>query len=235
MTSLPVTYCPHTTPPNSENQSVQAPTNQFSMTAGSFHRPGHSGIRAILDDMYTILPPERPGRPEYKRCRTTFGLMRSIFRKAETSENLETEYIELAKLEPALRQQLEGLNSCKGIPEKMMKCLDELKITVAVMLKGGLTPNDISCQMAENETEHVELQVMDPKPRVESNQIKIPVKLIPETKLDSLREDLAAANAKIVRLINENNSLTTSLQQVTSERDSLLRQAGKLSSARGSW
>ncbi|ORX95938.1 hypothetical protein BCR34DRAFT_607809 [Clohesyomyces aquaticus] len=67
------------------------------------YRSGHSGVGAILDDIFDVLPPNISGKSEYQRCHTTFGLMQAVHYKAKPLETPDVEQKELSKLEPALR------------------------------------------------------------------------------------------------------------------------------------
>lgn len=130
--------------PPAENSSPTPSAQPTKMARELQHRSGHAGIRAILDDIFGVLPPEhRAGNPGYKRCRTTFGLMQSFLLKAETSDNPIKDYIELQKIEPALRQRLQDLKSAKGVPANMTQCLDELKHAFAEMMEKQWTAADV--------------------------------------------------------------------------------------------
>ncbi|KAF2650868.1 hypothetical protein K491DRAFT_573756, partial [Lophiostoma macrostomum CBS 122681] len=95
------------------------------------NRTGSSGIGAILEDMSDVLPPETSTRPEYRACRTTYGMMKSFLNKAMVSDHPLIEYKELQKLEPALRERLHAMKAKKGVPSKMIDLLDEIKASLA--------------------------------------------------------------------------------------------------------
>ncbi|KAF2702904.1 hypothetical protein K504DRAFT_463931 [Pleomassaria siparia CBS 279.74] len=198
------------------------------------HRPGHAGLRAILDDIFDLLPPEGRGNPAYARCRTTYGLMNSFHLKAETSETPTKEYVELQKMESALRQRLLALESTKGVPDRMIKCLDELRISVAEVIDKGWTVLDV--------LPDVQGLFIDDEEREKQRKVdRQGNKLIPERevkkvkdKLAEMRKELQAERAKVSRLNEENNNLTMKLKVVTSERDRLLGQTRLGEGSRGS-
>jgi hypothetical protein len=189
--------------------TIQNPFVQiFNMPPVPPHRRGHAGVRAILDDIFTVLPPEY-GKPEYKRCRTTFGLLQSFFNKAETSEDPKKEYVEVQKMELALRQRLLALPSTKGVPPKMIQCLDELKVAIAEVIQMGWSIKDDEVLKMEE----MQLGKEEVSPKV---NIKI------KDQLQKYKSALAEEKTKN-RLLNEEiNRVAMRLRAVEAERDRLL-------------
>jgi hypothetical protein len=91
-------------------------------------RLGHAALAAILHDMNRYLPPDTIDRPGYKHCRTTYGLMNTTYQRSETSDDPEKEYKKLRALERDLRRRLNLLDVSKGVPEKMVQSMDELRL-----------------------------------------------------------------------------------------------------------
>lgn len=179
------------------------------MSTPPTHRRGHAGLRAILNDIFTVLPPEY-GLPEYKRCRTTFGLLQSFFNKAETSDDPKKEYIEVQKMEPALRQRLLALTSTKGVPIKMTQCLDELKVAIAEVIETGWSFKDDEVLRLED----LQLEKEEEVPP------KLNIKI--KDKVQKYKDALAEEKTKNLLLNEENNRLVLRLRSVEAERDRLL-------------
>jgi chromosome segregation ATPase len=203
------------------------------------HRTGSSGIAAILEDMLSVLPPQTSTRPEYRACRTTYGMMKSFLNSALESAHPLTEYKELQKMEPALRCRLHAMKAKKGVPPKMIELLDELKGSVAEIV--GLGDDGVR-RLHEMEREVEGLLELgtgayadhDHEPNSKRME-KGKEKMVPESKLkkvrDSLLQQLKEANEKIAQLNSriaplnaENNRLTLQLRHVAAERDQALRE-----------
>jgi hypothetical protein len=179
------------------------------MSTPPTHRRGHAGLRDIINDIFIVLPPEY-GLPEYKRCRTTFGLLRSFFNKAETSEEPKKEYIEVQKMELALRQRLLALPSTKGVPVKMIECLDELKVAVAEVIETGWSfKGDVVLKL-----ENLHLG------KEEEVQPKLNIRI--KDKVHKYKDALVEEKTKNMLLNEENNRLVLRLRTVEAERDRLL-------------
>src|SRR5690348_16506303 len=98
---------------------VKAPSAKFNAA--------HALVWAIFDEILEELPPERDGKPKFRRCRTMFGMMQTFLQKVETSSVPVRDCVEIQKLKVSLRQQLEAASPNKGVPQKMTKGLKELR------------------------------------------------------------------------------------------------------------
>jgi hypothetical protein len=185
------------------------------MATNATLRRGHVGIKAILDDMVAVLPPENTTNMAYMRIHTTFGLLPQCIRKAETSDDPSRQYRELQKLEEALRKRLQDLQAKKGIPTKMQKCLDELRDAIREALEQGVD-TDFMIQGYED-------MVAAPEPTLEEKTLKRPERMVTERRFKDLWEELKEEKRKNADLNRENNDLVLRLKSAQAECDQLLR------------
>lgn len=185
------------------------------MAANATPRRGHIGIKAILDDMVGVLPPENTTNMAYMRVHTTFGLLPQCIKKAETSDDPSKQYRELQKLEEALRKRLEDLKAKKGIPQKMQNCLDELRDAIKEALEQGV---DMDFMIKGYEE-----MIVAPEPTLEEKMLRRPERMVTESRFKKLWEALKEEKKKNAELNQENNELTMRLKRVEAERDQLLR------------
>jgi DNA-binding transcriptional MerR regulator len=172
-------------------------------------RRGHAGIGAIIEDMEPYLPPETVDRPGYKQCRTTYGLLTTTYKRAETTDVPEKVYKELQQLEHDLRRRLQNLNASKGIPAKMTQFLDDLKAALDHAMAEGVDANFLIQGIADLLEEKPENQ---PAPKPER------VRMVPDTKYKKVKAELAEAKKKIQKLNEENNNLVLYIKKLESER-----------------
>jgi chromosome segregation ATPase len=175
-------------------------------------RVGHAAIGAILLDMDRYLPSITINRPDYRRCRTVYGLMNTTYRRIDTSKNPEKGYRELQDLEQDLRRSLDNLEAKKGIPVKMTQYLDELKNAIDDALAEGVTVDFLTQGIVDMLQEQPNAQP-DPQPEL--------AKMIPDTKYKKVRAELAEAKKKIQKLNEENNALAVKVKRLEMERDKL--------------
>jgi small-conductance mechanosensitive channel len=168
-------------------------------------RIGHAAIATILLDMDRYLPSVTINRPDYRRCRTVYGLMNTAYRRIDTSKNPEKEYKELQDLEQDLRDSLDNLDTTKGVPVKMTQYLDELKNAIENALAEGVTVDFITQGIVDMLKEEPNAQP-DPQPEV--------VKMIPDTKLKQVQAELAEAKKRIQKLNEENNALALKVKRL---------------------
>jgi hypothetical protein len=161
-------------------------------------RRGHAAVAAILSDMDRYLPSDTINRQDYRRCRTVYGLMNTAFRRTETSNHPEREYLELQTLERDLRARLNSLDAAKGIPVKMTEYLDELKGVIEDALTNGVDTDFLIQGMAD---------ILKDKPNAQPEAQPVLAKMIPDTKYKKVLAELAEAREKIRKLNEENNAL----------------------------
>ncbi|KAJ4380261.1 hypothetical protein N0V86_004571 [Didymella sp. IMI 355093] len=183
----------------------------FSTMASAQSRRGHAAIGAVIRDMESFLPPDNIDRPEYKHCRTTYGLLTTIYKQAELSDAPGNIYKELQQLENELRRRLNNLNATKGVPAKMIGYLDELKAALAHAMSEGVDARFLTQSMEDILEEKPEARPM-PKPEC--------VLMVPDTKYKKVRAELLEANKRIQKLNEENNSLILYIRHLEAERAS---------------
>ncbi|KAF2113132.1 hypothetical protein BDV96DRAFT_579792 [Lophiotrema nucula] len=129
-----------------------------------------------------VLPPEVNGRPEYRRCRTTYGMLLTAHQNAEIFEDPIAQYKEMQKLEPTLRQHLNDMKSRKGAPARMTNALNELKPTLVEVIELG--PDAITMSSSS--------KVDDMTPVMSSMRLSTrppPEKMVPESKVKKARRN----------------------------------------------
>ncbi|KAF1950755.1 hypothetical protein CC80DRAFT_598012 [Byssothecium circinans] len=198
------------------------------MTPQNSPRRGHMGIKAILDDMVTVLPPEATTNPAYTRIHTTFGLLQRTIKNAEdtSTHSPEKQYKELSELEKVLRKRLTDLKARKGIPEKMQSCLDELRDAVAEALEQGVTVD----WMIKGFEEMVEA----PVPTLEERARMKPEKYVKESMYKKVWDECKAEKEKNRVLNRENNELVMRVKRLESEISGLKGAATKVEK-RSAW
>jgi hypothetical protein len=175
-------------------------------------RVGHAAVAAILCDMDRYLPSDTINRPDYRRCRTVYGLMNTAYRRIDTSKNPEKEYRELQDLEQDLRTRLNNLDAAKGIPVKMTQYLNELKNAIDDALIKGITVDFLMQGIVD---------MLQEQPNAQPEQQPELAKMIPDTKYKKVRAELAEAKKKIQKLNEENNALAIKVKRLEMERDRL--------------
>jgi predicted RNase H-like nuclease (RuvC/YqgF family) len=176
------------------------------MAANAAPRRGHLGIKAILDDMVAVLPPENTSNPAYMRVHTTYGLLPQCLRKAEQSEDPSKQYRELAKLEEALRKRLQDLKAKKGIPPKMQDCLDELRDAIVDALEQGVDMDFMIKGFEE--------MLAAPEPTLEEKTLRRPERMVTESRYKKLWDELKEEKRKNAALNKENNELIMRLKRM---------------------
>ncbi|KAF9692398.1 hypothetical protein EKO04_009447 [Ascochyta lentis] len=172
-------------------------------------RRGHAAIGVIISDMEPYLPPDTIDRPGYKHCRTTYGLLTTTYKRAESSDAPLKVYKELQQLETELRRRLRNLNASKGIPAKMIQYLDELKAALEQALSEGVDADFLIQGISDLLEEKPEIQ---PAPKPER------VLMMPDTKYKKVKAELVEANRRIQKLNEENNSLILYVRKLEAER-----------------
>ena len=173
-------------------------------------RRGHAAIGAIIEEMDPYLPPGNINRPGYTGCRTTYGLLTTFHKRAESSSTPQKEYRELQQSERDLRRRLNNLSTTKGIPTRMTQLLDELKGAIEDACSKGVTL-DFVIQGLTDVIEEKPDALPAPKPEK--------VRMVTETMYKKVKEELKAANEKIGRLNHENNVLAMKIKQLEMQRD----------------
>jgi hypothetical protein len=169
-------------------------------------RLGHAAVGAILSDMDRYLPSDTINRPDYRRCRTVYGLMNTAYRRIATSPTPSKEYTNLRALESTLRNLLTTLPASKGIPTQMSQYLDELRTALDDALTQGVTLAFVSLEVDDGADVVREVQPER-------------VKMMPDTKYKLVRAELALAREKIRALNEENNGLVLRVKRLEMERD----------------
>ncbi|KAH8726287.1 hypothetical protein GQ44DRAFT_771472 [Phaeosphaeriaceae sp. PMI808] len=173
-------------------------------------RFGHAAVAAILSDMNRYLPSDTIDRADYKRCRTTYGLLNTIYKASEVSADPQKEYRELKALEQDLRMRLNNLNATKGVPAKMTQYLDELKDAIEDALIKGVNTDFLMQGITD---------LIENKPNAQSEPQLELAKMIPDTKYKKACAELAEARRKIQKLNEENNALALRVRRLEMERD----------------
>lgn len=180
------------------------------MATTAVPRRGHLGIKAILDDMVQVLPPENTNNLAYMRVHTTFGLLPQCLRKAEQSEDPSKQYRELQKLQEALRKRLLDLKAKKGIPPKMQNCLDELRDAITEALDRGVNMDFM--------IEGYEEMLVAPEPTLEEKSLRRPERMVTESRYKKLWDELKEEKRKNAELNRENNELVMRLKRMEAGR-----------------
>lgn len=192
----------------------------LTMSTQQTARRGHHGIRAITEDMVSVLPPENTSNPAYMRIHTTFGLLKGCLDAAEQSPNPSKQYQELQKLEQTLRQRLIDLKSKKGIPAKMQACLDELRDAVKEALERGVDA-DFVIQAFEN-------MIAAPVAPLEERDSRRPPRMVSEKRLKEVWELYKAEKEKNRKLNEENNRLAIAMKGSQAEVQRLRKYTGQM-------
>jgi len=191
------------------HDSASYPFTHDNMATNVTPRRGHPGIKAILDDMVEVLPPENTSNMAYMRVHTTFGLLPQCLRKAEQSDDPSKQYRELQKLEEALRKRLLDLKAKKGIPPKMQDCLDELRDAIKEALERGV---DIEFMI-----QGYEEMIATPEQHLEQKTLKRPERMVTESRYKKLWDELKEEKRKNAKLNRENNELIIRLKRIEAE------------------
>ncbi|KAF2280990.1 uncharacterized protein EI97DRAFT_366090, partial [Westerdykella ornata] len=144
-----------------------------------------------------LLPSEKSDRPDNKACLRTYGIMRTFFNKASTSPDPLVEYKEMLETEATLRQRLCALSKDGSLPEQVHHHLDQLREAISGMISMGSDAVETNMQDEEGES------LME-RPG--------PVKLVPITMVQKMREVLKEEREKTRKLNEENNSLARQLR-----------------------
>jgi hypothetical protein len=150
-------------------------------------RRGHTGIKAILDDMMAVL-------------------LTKCVRQAEESPEPSKQYRELQQLEAAFRKRLLDMKASKGIPAKMQACLDELRDAIAEALERGV---DTDYMIAAYEK-----MVVTPLPSLQEQTLKRPERMVTETRYRKVCEELKEEKRKNTALNKENNELVMRIKRM---------------------
>ena len=178
-------------------------------------RRGHAAIRSIIEEMVGVLPPEKAGNPAYVRCHTTFGLLKGCLDKAEQGDSPEKQYKELQIVEDTLRRRLDSLNPVKPIPEPMLILLDELREAVKEALEHGVNTDFV--------IKSLEDMIAAPEPTLAEKDTRRPPKMVTETRLKHVWDELQQTKEANRRLNDENNDLALRLKRAESEIERLRR------------
>ncbi|KAF1838343.1 hypothetical protein BDW02DRAFT_586016 [Decorospora gaudefroyi] len=164
---------------------------------------GHGQIGKIIEDMEKDLPSESVDRPDYRRCRTTYGLLSTTYRRANDSNDPEKEYKELQQLEKCLRDRLANLDPSKGLPRKFNGPLDALKDGIDNALNQGVTIEFLIRGLKD---------VLEEKPNATPAPKPDPVKMVSGARFKKVYEELAIEKKKNKTLNEENNDLVRRLK-----------------------
>jgi hypothetical protein len=165
---------------------------------------GHAQIGKIIEDMEALLPSELVDRADYRRCRTTYGLLSTTYKRANDSNKPVKEYQELRELEKVLRKRLTELDVLRGLPPKFKAPLDNLKAGIDNALKDGLGIDYIIRGLRD---------ILEEKPDATPAPKQAPVKTVSETRYLKVWNDWKAEQEKNRKLNEENNRLTLELKQ----------------------
>jgi hypothetical protein len=159
---------------------------------------GHAKVGKIIEDIEQLLPSELVDQSDYRRCRTTYGLLSTTYKRTLDSKDPTNEYKQLSSLERGLRTRLANLDPDKGLPRKIQGPLDSLTTGIDDVLKQGVTIDFITQGL-----KHVLDETPDatPAPKPE------PAKTVPEARYKKVREELAAEKEKNKKLNEESNGL----------------------------
>lgn len=145
--------------------------------------------------------------------------MNTLYKQSEMSDNPEKEYKELRACERDLRRRLNNLEAAKGIPEKMMQYLDELKmmqyldelkIAIDDALAQGVTMDFLLRGITDP---------LEDKPNAQPDQqLELP-KMIPDTRYKKVKAELIEVRKKVQQLNEENNALTMKVKRLEIESD----------------
>ena len=175
------------------------------------HSKSESGSDADdLVDMEELLPSETIDRADYRRCRTTYGLLSTAYKRANHSDEPEKDYKELQKLEKTLRDRLSNLDPARGLPRKFQGPLDNLKAGIDGALEMGVTVEFLIEGLKDILNEKPDAT---PAPKVEPNR------LVPEKRLQRYLEELRIEKDKNRKLNEENNRLILELKQYKMRED----------------
>lgn len=136
--------------------------------------------------------------------------MNTLYKQSEVSDKPEKEYKELRACERDLRRRLNSLETAKGIPEKMMQYLDELKNAIDDALAQGVTIEFLLRGITDQ---------LDDKPNALPEQHPELPKMIPDTRYKKARAQLIEARKQIQKLNDENNALTMKVKRLEMECD----------------
>jgi hypothetical protein len=136
--------------------------------------------------------------------------MNTLYKQSEMSDNPEKEYKELRACERDLRRRLNNLEAAKGIPEKMMQYLDELKIAIDDALAQGVTMDFLLRGITDQ---------LEDKPNAQPDQqLELP-KMISDTRYKKVKAELIEVRKKVQQLNEENNALTMKVKRLEMESD----------------
>ncbi|KAI4951183.1 hypothetical protein J4E91_003889 [Alternaria rosae] len=173
---------------------------------------GHGQIGKIIEDMEELLPSETIDRADYRRCRTTYGLLSTAYKRANHSNEPEKDYKELQKLEKTLRDRLSNLDPARGLPRKFQDPLDNLKAGIDGALEMGVTVEFLIEGLKDILNEKPDAT---PAPKAELTR------LVPEKRLQRYLEELRIEKDKNRKLNEENNRLILELKQYKMREDAI--------------
>jgi cell division protein FtsB len=136
--------------------------------------------------------------------------MNTLYKQSEVSENPEKEYKELRACERDLRRRLNNLEAAKGIPEKMIQYLDELKNAIDDALAQGVTMEFLLQGIADQ---------LEDNPNTQPDQHPELPRMIPDTRYKKVKAELIEVRKKVQKLNDENNALTMKVKRLEMERD----------------
>jgi hypothetical protein len=154
--------------------------------------------------MEELLPSESIDRADYRRCRTTYGLLSMTYKRANDSNAPEKEYKELQELEKCLRHRLSNLDPTRGLPRKFKGPLDDLKAGIDGALEMGV-PVDFLIQGLKD--------ILNEMPDATPAQKPEPTRLVPEKRLKKALDELRIEKDKNRKLNEENNRMILELKQ----------------------
>jgi hypothetical protein len=154
--------------------------------------------------MEELLPSETIDRADYKKCRTTYGVLSTTYKRANDSNTPEKEYKELQELEKCLRHRLSNLDPTRGLPRKFQRPLDDLKAGIDGALGNGVSVDFLIEGLKD---------VLNENPDATPAHKPEPNRLVPEKRLKKVLGELRNEKDKNRKLNEENNRIILELKQ----------------------
>ncbi|KAF1945515.1 hypothetical protein EJ02DRAFT_396368 [Clathrospora elynae] len=165
---------------------------------------GHAQIGKIIEDMEQLLPSESIDRPDYRACRTTYGLLSTTFKRTADSNTPQKDYKELQALQKVLRHRLASLDPTRGLPRKFLGPLESLKSGIDDALTQGVTIDYLIRGVRD---------ILEENPDATPAPKPAPVKMVSETRFKNVWDELQAEKDKNRKLNEENNVLAMKLRE----------------------
>ncbi|EUC32841.1 hypothetical protein COCCADRAFT_26730 [Bipolaris zeicola 26-R-13] len=157
----------------------------------------------ILVDTRRSVGSSQIERKDYLRCRTTYGLLSTTYKRINHSNNPKKEYQELQGVAKDLRHRLTNLDPSRGLPRKFQAPLDELEAGIDITLNSGVTIDFVISGLRDMLEETNDAPVLK----------REPVKMVDEARLKKTSEELAAEREKNRKLNEEKNRLVLELRK----------------------